>query len=597
MAELPERLSAQVITTLEDLSRIETLPSRAALGVITATKGPMDELHLVQTTNQLVSLFGEPSADHKGLVGAYKIISSGIGMYLVRVGNNKGEHKYKASTATIPGTAEVTAIVNSASLAQDSSSAADKVSFDYTKAVEDSAIGSYSMTPDGANWICKFNEDTPVTTTTSGENTTIGDTGIVVKNTGYTESFNFNVAATSSTTTVEANVVLEMSTPGTWGDVYSVTTATTNQTIRLSLFKGSLKVETFDVSLDPEADNFILDIASENFKATLPDGQPTPTVLIDGTYNFAGGDDGLYNEDDGLTEAYVGEIDESTGIASGCKLFLQPKVVAQIYPALGFPAKEYLNAMKAVSEQKKYITCIFDTPDELTLNGVCNWVNNAPDSAYENDPILSGWMCEVYWPWINDTYNGYPLQMPPSVYVTINSMNWWQRIGVQAPVAGNPRGILANVTAETEIPSVVDRDKLVTNRINPIFNTGVAGTQIYGNETLNDDYTDLRSAHISRQLAQIITEVNRATALFEFELNDSLTWQRWIDSTTRILQGYSEKGGLKWYGVRMGLDTTTAAEIAQRQIRGLIGLQFTQDAEVFWLNYAVYASSAEDIDF
>lgn len=615
MAELPERLSAQVIATVDDYSRLDTTPTTAVMGVITATKGPLDELHLVQTTTALTKLFGEPNSNHLGLVGAYKIIASGVGMYLVRVAN---PNTVKQATATISGTKPVV-VVGEATVTAPSPAGTLTVAKTSSTPVSGEYKGEYVITSgafsDGSRtWTGTIGEDTvEVTDSSIVENEshlTIGTTGItfdvlnIPQNTDEI-SFTFNVKD-STTETSSANVILKMKEYGTYGDEYSVTVAPDNSDYSIILKKGNLKYESLNVSLDSSSENYILDVSSEFFTIELESSEKEPTALVSNTYDFSGGNDGGDNSTNGsldndfqdaLTDAYIGEINESTGEATGSKLFLQPKVVAQMYPSLGYCDKRYLNAMKAVSEQKKYVTCVFDTPADKTLNDVCKWVNNEADSPYENDPVLSGWMCEVYWPWINDTYNGYPLLMPPSVYVTINSMDWWQRIGPQLPVAGNPRGILSNVSAGTEIPSVVDRDKLVTNRINPIFNTGTAGTQIYGNETLNNDYTDLRSAHIARQLAQIVTNINRMTARFEFELNDSITWQSWIDAATRILQGYSVTGGLKWFGVKMGLDTTTAAEIAQRQIRGLIGLQFNQDAEVFWLNYAVYASSAEEIDF
>lgn len=617
MAELPERLSAQVITTVDDYSRLDTTPTTAVMGVITATKGPLDELHLVQTTTALTTLFGEPSSDHLGLVGAYKIIASGVGMYLVRVAN---PNTAKEATATISGTKP--AVVVNDLLVTEPNPAGNLVATDRTTdPILDTWKGSYTVTgilsEGDRTWTGTFGEEAIQVVDDSQETGTstlkIGTTGIVIELTGVENQETITLtfeAIGSETVTTPANVLLKMKEVGTYGNDYTVDVAKETDTEKYTfvLKKGNFKKETLTVSLDSEAEDYILDASSEFFTIELVDSSFEPTALTNGVYEFSGGYDGgktdieehieiPEGEIDSLTKAYIGEIDESTGEATGSKLFLQPKVVAQMYPSLGYCDKLYLNAMKAVSEQKKYVTCVFDTPAGLTMNQVCQWVNNDPDSKFKDDPVLSGWMCEVYWPWINDTYNGYPLLMPPSVYITINSMDWWQRIGPQLPVAGNPRGILSNVSAGTEIPSVVDRDKLVTNRINPIFNTGTAGTQIYGNETLNNDYTDLRSAHIARQLAQIITNINRMTERFEFELNDSITWQSWIDAATRILQGYSVTGGLKWFGVKMGLDTTTAAEIAQRQIRGLIGLQFNQDAEVFWLNYAVYASSAEEIDF
>ena len=41
----------------------------------------------------------------------------------------------------------------------------------------------------------------------------------------------------------------------------------------------------------------------------------------------------------------------------------------------------------------------------------------------------------------------------------------------------------------------------------------------------------------------------------------------------------------------MGEAITTREELAQRKVRGRVELQFTPDAEIFILDYVVYASS------
>lgn len=609
MAELVERLSAQVIASVSDYSRLDVTPESAALGVITATKGPVDELHLIQTTTALVNTFGEPSADHISLCAAYKIIAAGNAMYLVRVGH---ESSMAAASAVIAGTRKEVTVPANATVSEPASGVTAAISASPEGSKIPSGIsgivgivGTYDSQKTSYSWNVSLAGHTLETAFDATSNVlTIKDLNLAVTFTDSGSNLPADISASfeisvSQSETETANVLISTKELGTYGNAYSVkvATGTTAGTYEITLFEGSLTVEKHLVSLNPSSDDYILNLNAENFNLALETEGVAPDALTPTTDNtsLTGGADGL----DGITGSdYIGQINPSTGEATGSKLFLQPKVVAQMYPSLGVTDKTYLAGMKAISDEKKYITCVYDTPVGLTLNEACNWLNNGTGSEWESDTtVLEGWNCEVYWPWETDSYNGYPLVMPPSTYVTINSMDCFRRIGPQLPVAGNPRGIISGVGVTTQIPSATDRDKLVTNRINPIWDTGINGVQIYGNETLNNDYTDLRSAHIARMLAQIVTSIDRFTEGLEFELNDSLTWQRWIDGATQILQVYKDKRGLNWFGLKMGLDTTTAKEIAQRQIRGQIGLQFVQDAEVFWLNYAVFASSATDIDF
>jgi hypothetical protein len=162
------------------------------------------------------------------------------------------------------------------------------------------------------------------------------------------------------------------------------------------------------------------------------------------------------------------------------------------------------------------------------------------------------------------------------------------------PVAGDNRGVIQPFDVVTQIPSVADRDKLVSHSINPIYDTGVRGIQIYGNETLNPVYSDLSAAHIARTLIHIRSAVDDYTETRKFELNDSLLWSEWVDHVQdKILSPIKSKRGLQWFRVTMGAAITSRTELSQRKVRGRVELQFTPDAEVFLLEYVV-RSSVED---
>ena len=131
-----------------------------------------------------------------------------------------------------------------------------------------------------------------------------------------------------------------------------------------------------------------------------------------------------------------------------------------------------------------------------------------------------------------------------------------------------------------------------------LFRSGNQGIQIYGNETLNAQYTDLSAAHIARTLTYIRSKVDTYTETLKFELNDVILWRTWIDYVkNNILDRIKSGRGLAWYRVSMGNDTTTAAELANRIVRGIVELQFVPDAEIFKIDYVVYSSAADNSTF
>lgn len=279
--------------------------------------------------------------------------------------------------------------------------------------------------------------------------------------------------------------------------------------------------------------------------------------------------------------------------------------------------------IKSVAALRKDLTCIFTTPfapylDESSereifdLNRACNWVaarNEYVDLfEYGNSQAVSyeeqAFYCEMYWSWLKwrvpKLVNGVasvsiPIVVPATSFVILNALNSFRTRGSFYPVAGDQGGVLPESCTILQNPSTkTQRDKLISYRINPIFDTGLRGIQIYGNETLNPQYTDLSAAHIARTLVLIRSRVDAYSETIKFSLNDIYTWSSWINYvSTKILDPIKSLGGLQWYQVDMGYNTTTRDEISSRKIRGMISLQFTQALEIIDLEFVVYASSLE----
>ena len=285
--------------------------------------------------------------------------------------------------------------------------------------------------------------------------------------------------------------------------------------------------------------------------------------------------------------------------------------------------------IKQLAAVRKNLTCVFATPycpltentdgvleyddkNIYDLNKACNWVAARGDFAdlfeYGNSQAIEyseqAFYCEMYWSWVKwrvtKLVNGLAtgsatVIVPPSAFVILNALSSYRSKGSFYPVAGDQGGILPESCLVLQNPSTkTQRDKLISYRINPIYDTGIRGVQIYGNETLNPQFTDLSAAHIARTLVQIRSQVDAYSETIKFSLNDMFTWGTWISYvSTKILDPIKALGGLQWYQVDMGYNTTTRDEISQRKIRGMISLQFTPDLEIIDLEFIVMASSLD----
>lgn len=266
--------------------------------------------------------------------------------------------------------------------------------------------------------------------------------------------------------------------------------------------------------------------------------------------------------------------------------------------------------IKMIAADRKDLTCVFTTPHGLSLDEACNWVNSLGEYSdlweYGSTGAVSyadqSFYCEMYWDWINVTCqklnNGVPsktvvVPMSPAYQVIMKGLASYRVRGTFYPVAGEQGGVLGDEVRVIRNPSQkFERDKLINYHINPIYDLGVQGIQIYGNETLNPVYSDLSAAHIARTLIYIRSRVDRYTNTQVFSLNDLSLWQRWKQYvSSMILAPLASLGGLAAYNVKMGFDTTKAELIAQRKINGVIELQFVPDAEIYTVEFVVNSSA------
>ena len=266
--------------------------------------------------------------------------------------------------------------------------------------------------------------------------------------------------------------------------------------------------------------------------------------------------------------------------------------------------------IKMIAADRKDLTCVFTTPWGQSLDQACNWVNSLGEYSdlweYGSEGATSyadqSFYCEMYWDWINVTCqklnNGVPsktvvVPMSPAYQVIMKGLASYRVRGTFYPVAGEQGGVLGDEVRVTRNPSQkFERDKLINYHINPIYDLGVQGIQIYGNETLNPVYSDLSAAHIARTLIYIRSRVDRYTNTQVFSLNDLSLWQRWKQYvSSMILAPLASLGGLAAYNVKMGFDTTKAELIAQRKINGVIELQFVPDAEIYTVEFVVNSSA------
>lgn len=273
--------------------------------------------------------------------------------------------------------------------------------------------------------------------------------------------------------------------------------------------------------------------------------------------------------------------------------------------------------LKQIACERKDTTVVLSTPyclskeneTPFTIDDACDWVASQKSfsdlweygSTNTTDYSVQSFYLEIYYSWLtmqctkieNGLAKSVRVKTAPSNIVINNILTSYRERGVHYPVAGDQYGVLPDTCTVLKNPKTkAERDQLVQYRINPIYDTGTRGVQIFGNETLNAGYTDLNAAHIARALVYIRSTIDEYTEKLKFSINSLILWDTWKNYVTNyILEPLRAVNCLAEYAVAMGTDTTSAAEIANRKINGNISLRFYQSAEIFDLTYTVYSSA------
>lgn len=255
----------------------------------------------------------------------------------------------------------------------------------------------------------------------------------------------------------------------------------------------------------------------------------------------------------------------------------------------------------------------YDGTDLISRDDICDWVSSQGlytelweyGQTNTTDYAEQSFYLEIYYTWLsmncikleNGIAKPVTVQVAPANAVVNNVLRSFRERGPHLPVAGDQYGTLPSIYSVIVNPQTkVDRDQLVQYRINPIYDTGTRGVQIYGNETLNAGYTDLNAAHIARSLVNLRSRIDEYTETLKFSLNNNVLWDTWkAYVSSNILEPAKSINAIRSYSVAMGYDTTTPEEIANRKVNGQVSLQFYQSAEIFDLTFTIFSTSAEEL--
>lgn len=403
---------------------------------------------------------------------------------------------------------------------------------------------------------------------------------------------------------------------------------TTNKTI----------LETFNVNLDPNSDNYIEKVIGNQYVTVGTDGSTSYNYPV-GEYpnasnyirvsavnlptNYYLANDGVTVNKDGAGVSYSGSLPASgsgsfynaTGAVTSSAVFFN-NITNTSNNAQGLVAANYTVALSLLANKDEYQFNIVSTPGLLygnstftsTVNGFISLAESRGDCIAVVDLVQTGSLVSqvtaqaaslnssyaaTYWPWLQiKSATGRNEWAPagtviPGVYAftDASSAPWF------AP-AGLVRGGIGGVIQAERKLTKGDRDTLYSAKVNPIATFPGSGISVFGQKTLQTKASALDRVNVRRLLIELKKFIGDQARNLVFEQNTIATRNKFLATVNPYLESVVQRQGLYAYRVVMDDTNNTADVVDRNQLVGQIFIQPAKTIEFVVLDFTIEPTGA-----
>ena len=309
--------------------------------------------------------------------------------------------------------------------------------------------------------------------------------------------------------------------------------------------------------------------------------------MMPGTYNLAGGTDGIPATATGQATAIIGAstVAGKTGIYALDDDLLNISIAA----CPGFHDQGVQNALISLAEATTNFLAVVAPPYGVgTVQDAIDW-SNGVGTGDRTSAISSSWAA-IYWPHVKvfNSYDGKDRWYDPSIF-GIRQMCFTDDVADAwfAP-AGFSRGRLTKPSEVEVRVGQGDRDAMYSggNVINPIVNFPQQGMVVFGQRTAQRSPSALDRVNVRRMMIIIKKLLQNSTRQFAFEPNDPITWDAVSDLATNLIDPVARRRGITEYQVVCDSTTNTPDRIEKGELWCKVFIRPTKTAEiiVFELN-------------
>lgn len=311
-----------------------------------------------------------------------------------------------------------------------------------------------------------------------------------------------------------------------------------------------------------------------------------------GTYQLAGGSDGIPSDPDKQDTLLVGNQIGFTGIYTVSDT---ENINIDLIAVPGHSSTTVVTALLDFCQNiRQDCLAIIDPPFGLTVSEIVAWQNGThPLNLVRFDSDFGA----LYWPWvkIRDNFNQVDVWAPPSgsIMATIARSDF-----LSAPwfaPAGMSRGIVPGIEDVYSRPTLEERDLMYGNRncVNPIVQFADAqGFMVWGQKTLQRLPTALDRVNVRRLMFYLEKSIRTASRQLIFDPNDSIFRRRFAGMADQILRQVKIGRGVYDYIIKADNELNTPDVIDRNEFRAQIGVQPVRAAEFIFIEFAIFRTGS-----
>ena len=397
-------------------------------------------------------------------------------------------------------------------------------------------------------------------------------------------------------TTGEGTCILNADSPGIDGNYTQVviTNDIYGRSFTMEIYNNGVQVESWGGLTKNSSSRFYVEtylaLVSDYIRAV--DDTTVGASPEDGTYDLAGGTDGIPSDPDAQDALLLGSPIGFTGMYA---LSEPEQVNIDLVAIPGHSSTAVVTEMLQFCQvYRQDCLAIVDPPFGLNVKEIVSWQNGAhPLNTTKFDSDFGA----LYWPWVKiyDPYNKVDVWCPPSGSImAVIARSDFLAAPWFAP-AGLTRGQVPNITDVYNRPTLAERDLMYGNRnaVNPIVQfADVGGFVVFGQKTLQRNPTALDRVNVRRMLFYVEKQIRIACRSLLFEPNDEIFRQQFIEIATAILRTVQVGRGITDFIIKADEELNTPDVIDRNEFRARIGIQPTRAVEFMFIEFSIHRTGS-----